>query len=166
MGYEQRLSGEYLETFKEIMIEIDIEEINRFNQEEIRHDILDMFLSAQDDGTSAKEIVGDNPKEFIQDILGSFKKKDSFAFRGGRILSNLILGMGAISLTRIKGGVLEFTIDIVFLAAALIIGEILGIVCSKGYSLGKARRRKKRQIEWSFNIAFIVVSALIVGFLI
>lgn len=164
MGYEQRLNGEYLETFKEIMIEIDVEEISALNQEEVRHDILDMFLSAQNDGISARDIVGTDTKEFIEDILSNFSKKDSFAFRGGRAVSNFILAMGAITLTRIKGGILEFTLDILFLSTVLIIGEALGRVCSKGYSLGKIRRKRKRQIEWSFNIAFIVVSAFTIGF--
>ncbi|MGL5649908.1 MAG: hypothetical protein ACRDDY_18915 [Clostridium sp.] len=164
MGLKKRLDGEYLDVYNEIMIELEVEEINALYREEVRNDILDMFLSAQDEKASVRELVGSDTRVFIEDILKSLEKGNESLLRFGQSLAIFLIGIGGIALTRIKGGVLEFTVDILFLAVVMLLGATLGRAFSKKNRIGKERRREKRKIEWTFNIGMIGVSALIVGF--
>ncbi|MGL4847624.1 MAG: hypothetical protein ACRC28_01670 [Clostridium sp.] len=164
MGAKKRLDGEYLDVYNEIMAEIEVEQINTLHKEEVRNDILDMFLLAQEDSTPVSVLVGSDTKGFVNEVLESLDKGNGILLRVGQVISTLFIGMSAIALIRTKNGVLEFTLDIVFLAMILLVGEGLGRIFSKKSGSGKLRRSKKRKIEWSFNIALIGVGAFMAGF--
>lgn len=164
MGAKKRLDGEYLDVYNEIMAEIEVEQINTLHKEEVRNDILDMFLLAQEDSTPVSVLVGSDTKGFVNEVLESLDKGNGILLRVGQVISTLFIGMSAIALIRTKNGVLEFTLDIVFLAMILLVGEGLGRIFSKKSGSGKLRRSKKRKIEWSFNIGLIGMGAFMVGF--
>lgn len=160
MEFEKKLSGEYLEVYKDVVSELELEEINGITTVEVKNDILDMFLSAQEDGVSARGIIGNSPKNFVKEILSNLDNSKLTLLRIGRRISQLLAGLGGIGLVNLvteRGRPFAFTIGTMALILVLMFGDFLGKYFSRKLNFGKSRRCRKNIIEWTFNVVGIVV---------
>lgn len=162
MEFEKRLSGEYLEVYKDVVSELELEEINGITTVEVKNDILDMFLSAQEDGVSARGIIGNSTKDFVEEILSNLDNSKLTLLRIGRLISQIIAGLGGIGIVNLvteKGRPFAFTTDIAVLIIFIILGDFLGRYLSRKLTFGKSRKFRRNIVAWTFDL--IGISSLI-----
>ncbi|MGL4762281.1 MAG: hypothetical protein ACRCWG_12595 [Sarcina sp.] len=161
MEFEKNLRDEYLRVYNEVVDELEVEEISIELTKEIKVDILDMFLSAQQDGESPSGIVGESSREFVLELVKDFNKSNSGLFRVGQYVACTILGIGALSLFNIKNGVLHFDIDILVCLLITISGDAIGRILSRKYNVGKTRSRSKNKIRWGYVSVMTILGVAI-----
>ena len=71
--YIKLLDGEYKEKFQEIDIYISSSGFKVGNVEDIMNDILDLFISAQEENKPIENIIGNDIKEFCDQVIDSRK---------------------------------------------------------------------------------------------
>lgn len=71
--YIKLLDGEYKEKFQEIDIYISSSGFKVGNVEDIMNDILDLFISAQEENKPIENIIGNDIKEFCDQVIDSCK---------------------------------------------------------------------------------------------
>lgn len=161
MGFEKGLKEEYLAVYNEVLGELTVEDISSTFTEEVKSDILDMFLSAQEDGVSPKSIVGDSPKAFVEAIVGDFNKRNSGVFRLLQIIYRIPLSIAGVSVVNIRNGQIEVTLDMILAVIAIILCDAIGRVLSRKYQITKSRKKSKLIIEWG---TYLAIGAIVVGF--
>lgn len=164
MNSKNNLKGEYLEVYNTVIDEIEAEELTINYTAEIKDDILDMLLSAQQDGVEPKNIIG-NTRDFIDELVSDFKKSTSGMYTFGKSIAHLLSVMGIIALMRIENGQLAVTIDLLFIGAFAPITSLLGIKYSKRLNLGISRKSKSVLIDLGSYFLLSIIVTFIAVFL-
>ncbi|MGL4990516.1 MAG: hypothetical protein ACRC57_05005 [Sarcina sp.] len=159
MKFEEKLNGEYLDVYKEVMDEFELENLSVSFKEEIKNDILEMFLSAQDNGTQARTIVGDDVKDFVQVIASDFYGRNKNIFSVFKIIIRFIMYVSIISFIRVKSGSLSITTDFLILPLVIIASGLLSKIFAKKISLASTKNKTKNIYEYTA----IIVGSIICG---
>lgn len=69
--YQDKLQGEYKETFKQIDMYFSTQNVDRDTHEEYMGDLLDVFLGAQEEGRPVEKIVGKNLESFCKSFCSN-----------------------------------------------------------------------------------------------
>ncbi|MGL4989564.1 MAG: hypothetical protein ACRCYE_13890 [Sarcina sp.] len=164
MNSKKNLKGEYLEVYNNVIDEIEAEELTINYTTEIKNDILDMLLSAQEDGIAPKSIIG-NTREFVDELVVDFKNSTLGGYTLGKSIAHLLAVMGIIALMRIENGQLVVTIDLLFVGILAPITSLLGIAYSKRLKIGISRKSKSILIDLGSYFILTIIITFIAIFL-
>ncbi|MGL4741998.1 MAG: hypothetical protein ACRC41_14565 [Sarcina sp.] len=164
MDSKNNLKGEYLEMYNTVIDEIEAEELTINYTAEIKNDVLDILLSAQQDGVKPINIIG-NTREFIDELVHDFKKSTLGVYTFGKSIAHLLSVMGIIALMRIENGQLAITVDLLFIGILAPVTSLLGIKYSKSLNLGISRRSKSILIDLGSYVVLTIIVTFIAVFL-
>lgn len=165
MKFEEKLNGEYLDVYKEVMDEFELENLSISFKEEIKNDILEMFLSAQDNGTQARTIVGNDVKDFVQVIASDFYGRNKNIFSVFKVIVHFIMYVSIISFIRVKSGSLSVTIDLLMLPLIIIASGLISKIFAKKFSLAKTKNKTKIIYEYTAIIVGSIICRAITDYI-
>ncbi len=132
--FSKSLTNENDKIFTDIVCYLRVSNLNEETQEEIISDILRMFLDCQDNGKPIESVIGENYKEFTDNIISAMNPKFS--------IINKIKYYSSIS---IMGFCILLTIDFVF--------ECLPKMIEEGFNY-------RYQVELGTIIKYIIIIAV------
>ncbi|MGL4773717.1 MAG: hypothetical protein ACRC2K_09155 [Clostridium sp.] len=167
MNYKKNLKGEHLTVYNEIVTDLKVEELALDFQTEVENDLLDMFLSAQEDGVLPRDLVGEDVEGFTKNIINDFYKRNSFIYRVFQVLAQMALGTAVSSVINLntKTFTVDFTVEMLLFVITFTLAEILGRVLSRRFKICKTRKRSKIVFEWgSFIIMYFIAVFITSGY--
>jgi DNA-binding ferritin-like protein (Dps family) len=160
--YEKQLSAEYYSRYEIVRDAVANSQLAGATKAEIRGDLLDLLMSAQEAGKAAESVVGD-PDAFAGEIIRSYSKPAYMAVLGlfdtAIAFAAFVLGVTVIlwfEKTKNSFFSVGIGIDLVFFFA-LIAAAVLPLT----KSLTSTRRNWAYFLPVAFGIAFVLITMLL-----
>lgn len=169
--YKAKLQGEYFEEFEKIEVYFKACELEVDVLEENLNDILDLFLSAQNDNKGVSKLIGSNTekfcKEFIESASPYFIVRSLILGIMGMSLVGLIYSICSIVMAVINGdsNVLTYKLQISDYFGGVILGVFGSIVINfiGKRVMFKIKKFSVKKYKVVSTFVFIIFSAIVIG---
>lgn len=167
---DEKLNKEYQDVLTDMIVYIRGSKINEYNQELVYQDLVTMMLDSQERKQEVKELIGEDYKEFCDNILSEIpeetkEEKYITRIRNGLLYFSVIFSMFLLmKIKDIIGGNITFK-EIPITLGELIIGFILiviAILMVEYISKNSFKIENKKEKFIKFLVLWIIFMAVIV----
>lgn len=158
--YEKNLNGQYLQAYKNIINELDIEIKDTSYIDEVKNDVLDMLLSAQTDGVEANKVIGKDIRSFCMEITSTYKKTEPLSKKILSILNSITPAIFIVAfgeMLKANSITIGISFRVMLLMVALVIPFYIAVSISRRLKITKKRKNDINIFEICAAIASAVI---------
>ena len=172
--HEEQIWEESQEVYTNMIVYLRVSRLSEYNQELVRRDIIQMLLDGQERGESVKQVIGEDYKEFCDEIIGAFPPKSpkekacelfDIASMCFCILGGISVIFNIIDNIRQKNHLLTYSLsaaDVVNFIVIVIIAYLVVYVICKG-AFRKPKKENKAKLFIEGFLALFVITGFFVG---